>query len=180
MDTRYDAGDEVATPDGRGVVVAALTNDFELPQGSEETVAVDASDDTPAYVVALEGPGSTVYRASALRAADFTDEGDGDGADDEAPDPDGSRGTDVVDGEVDGLDDPSDGWDRDGVPSFRSSVGGRRDDAVDDPSEEFGAARGGWRARSRTNRSGPGAGGTGSERAGAFRARSRFSFWFWS
>lgn len=64
--TRYDEGDEVATPDGRGVVAAMLTSEFEFPQGSgeDEYADVSAIDDQPAYVVDLEAVGSAIYRAS--------------------------------------------------------------------------------------------------------------------
>jgi len=41
-DTRYDEGDEVATPDGPGVVAAVVTDDLEFPQeGDELTDVVD-------------------------------------------------------------------------------------------------------------------------------------------
>jgi hypothetical protein len=68
MSTRYTEGDVVATPEGRGVVAAALTGNFEFPQGREDLTAVTASDDRPAYVVGLERSGSAAYRASTLQA----------------------------------------------------------------------------------------------------------------
>lgn len=60
--TRYSEGDEVDTPDGVGVVVEIRTEDFEGPDGD-----VQASDDSPAYVVGTED-GAGVYRASDLEA----------------------------------------------------------------------------------------------------------------
>jgi hypothetical protein len=59
--TRYEEGDEVDTPDGVGVVVEVRTEDFEGPDG-----AVEASDDSPAYVV------GTMDGASVFRASDIT------------------------------------------------------------------------------------------------------------
>lgn len=43
--TRYDTGDAVATPDGRGVVAAVLTEDFGLPQRDEEVTVDDLTDE---------------------------------------------------------------------------------------------------------------------------------------
>ncbi len=75
MGTRYDEGDVVGTPNGRGVVAAVLTEGFEFPRdGGEEETEVSASDDRPAHVVGLETEGSTGYRASALEATGFDDE----------------------------------------------------------------------------------------------------------
>lgn len=64
-DTRYSEGDQVDTPDGPGVVVEVRTEDFDGPTGS-----VDASTDSPAYVVGTED-GASVYRASDLQAGEI-------------------------------------------------------------------------------------------------------------
>ncbi|SEO52066.1 hypothetical protein SAMN04487948_10347 [Halogranum amylolyticum] len=132
MSTRYDTGDVVATPDGRGVVAAVLTEEFEFPQGTDETTSVDASDDSPAYVVGLDGSGSAVYRASALEATEF----DGD-----VPDVEGDAETAVVNEDVNGLDDLPEGWDRESVLEYWSSIGGSWESAVDDLTDEFGEER---------------------------------------
>lgn len=71
MGTRYEEGDAVVTPDGRGVVAAVLTETFDLPREGDEDAyeRVSATDDQPAYVVGLESVGSAPYRASALEAS---------------------------------------------------------------------------------------------------------------
>ncbi|WP_049925152.1 hypothetical protein [Halopiger goleimassiliensis] len=131
--TRYSEGDEVATPDGPGVVAAVLTEDFEFPQGTDDLTSVDASDDQPAYVVALEAVGSAVYRASALEATDLEDG---------EPEPtDGDALTGVVDEDVDGLDSLPEGWDRDSVLAYWSSIGGSWEECTEDMTDEFGAER---------------------------------------
>jgi len=61
LSTRYTEGDEVDTPDGVGVVVEVRTLEFEGPSGDE----VEASDGSPAYVVAVRD-GAAVFRASEL------------------------------------------------------------------------------------------------------------------
>ncbi|APW99903.1 hypothetical protein CHINAEXTREME_19950 [Halobiforma lacisalsi AJ5] len=140
-DTRYEEGDQVAAPDGSGVVAAVLTDDFEFPQGGsdgdeggEDLVPVDASDDRPAYVVGLETVGSRVYRASALEKTDLEDE--------EATDAtDGDALTDVVDEDVDALDGLPEGWDRDSVLEYWSSIGGSWESCVDDMTDEFDEER---------------------------------------
>jgi hypothetical protein len=134
MSTRYGEGDVVATPDGRGVVAAVLTESFEFPQANDATTSVDASADRPGHVVGLETGGSAVYRASGLEASSF-DDGP------ETTDADCERLTTVVDEPVDGLDDLPEGWDRESVLSFWSSVGGSWEAAVDDLHEEFGEDR---------------------------------------
>ena len=75
MGTHYTEGNVVATPDGRGVVVAVLTDDFEFPQGDDDLTAVSTSSDQPAYVAALEqggrseAPGRIVSRTSLTNSA---------------------------------------------------------------------------------------------------------------
>ena len=128
--TRYQEGDVVATPDGRGVVAAVLTDDFEFPQGDDELVDVDADDDSPAYVVGLEAVGSAVYRASALEASDLEDE-------DASEETEGDALTDVVDEDVNGLDDLPEGWDRDSVLEYWSSIGGSWEECAEDMTDEF-------------------------------------------
>lgn len=128
MGTRYDEGDVIATPDGRGVVAAVLTDDFEFPTGEDGVTDVDARDDRPAHVVGLEEVGSAVYRAGAIESTDFD-------ADD--PTTDGDRVAGILNGDVDGLDDLPQGWDRESVLEYWSSVGGSWESAVDDLREEF-------------------------------------------
>lgn len=135
MGTRYDEGDVVATPDGRGVVAAVLTESCEFPRNDDATVDVDASDDRPAHVVGLDSEGSAVYRASALRASSFDD-----GDDPETTDAGDERLT-SVDESVDGLDRLPEGWDREFVLTFWSSVGGSRESAVDELTDEFDEER---------------------------------------
>ena len=133
--TRYAEGDEVATPDGRGVVAAALTDDFEFPQdGEDDYAAVEASDDRPAYVVGLEAVGSAVYRASSLEASDLE-------ADDATESTDGDALTDVVDEDVNGLDELPTGWDRDSVLEYWSSIGGSWEACTADLTDEFDEER---------------------------------------
>lgn len=65
MDTlanRYSEGDIVNTPDGDGVVVAVWTDSWE---------DVEASEDSPAYTVALVDGGFDHYQASDLEATEF-------------------------------------------------------------------------------------------------------------
>ena len=130
MGTRYEEGDVVATPDGRGVVAAVLTDSFEFPQGNDELTDVSASDDQPAYIVGLEAVGSAVYRASALETSDLEDE-------DATQETDGEALTDAVDEDVNGLDSLPEGWDRDSVLEYWSSVGGSWESCVDDMIDEF-------------------------------------------
>lgn len=132
--TRYDEGDVVATPDGRGVVAAVLTSKFEFPQGDDELADVSASSDQPAYVVGLEAVGSAVYRAAALAASDLED-------DDATRQTDGEALTDVVDEDVNGLDGLPEGWDRDSVLGYWSSIGGSWEECVEDMTDEFGEER---------------------------------------
>lgn len=129
--TRYETGDVVATPDGRGVVAAVLTEDFDFPQpgGDGEYSAVAADDEHPAYVVGLESPGSAVYRASALEASEF-DEGD-------SPSPDGDAETAIVEEDVSGLDELPEGWDRQSVLEYWASVGGSWEDCVEDATDDW-------------------------------------------
>lgn len=134
--TRYAEGDEVATPDGRGVVAAVLTDDFEFPQNGDEDdyATVEAGDDRPAYVVGLEAVGSAVYRASSLEASDLEDA-------DTTETTDGNALTDVVDEDVNGLDDLPEGWDRDSVLEYWSSIGGSWEECAEDLTDEFDAER---------------------------------------
>jgi hypothetical protein len=134
MGTRYEEGDVVATPDGRGVVSAVLTEGFEFPQpgGEEEYGSVDASDDQPAYVVGLEAVGSAVYRASTLSVTEF---------DGEAEKTDGEALTDVVDESVNGLDSLPEGWDRESVLEYWAGIGGNWEACVEEMTDEFGEER---------------------------------------
>lgn len=132
--TMYDEGDIVATPDGRGVVAAVLTSDVEFPQGGDDLADVSASSDQPAYVVGLEAAGSAVYRAAALAASDLED-------DDASRQTDGEALVDVVDGDVNGLEGSSEGWDRDSVLEYWSSIGDSWEECVEDMTDEFGEER---------------------------------------
>jgi hypothetical protein len=66
LQQRYDEGDTVDTPDGIGVVSEIRTESFTGPEDDE----IEASDDSPAYVVALGSEDKTVgvYNASDLSA----------------------------------------------------------------------------------------------------------------
>jgi hypothetical protein len=75
--TRYSEGDKVETTGGtRGVVVEIYTEPFDGPDGDE----VDASDSSPAYVIATE-EGAEAVKASDLKASDWST--DRENADDE-------------------------------------------------------------------------------------------------
>jgi hypothetical protein len=109
--TRYSEGDEVDTPQGPGVVVEIRTESFEGPGGSD----VEPSDNSPAYVVAVES-GAEVYRADDL--SDGTIDVDG------VDDPAGDLGDDAEAGGVDAAN-PDDGrrfdypdsWDESPTPN---------------------------------------------------------------
>lgn len=68
INAAFSEGDTVDTPDGLGVVVEVRTEDFDGPDG-----AVEASEDTPAYVVGLEDAniGAKAYRAADLTSAEL-------------------------------------------------------------------------------------------------------------
>ena len=116
--TRYDTGDVVATPDGRGVVAAVLTEQFYFPQegGDDESEQVSAGADQPAYVVGLETVGSAPYRASTLEATDLETN--------DMPEVEGERLADIVNEDVSGLDDLPESWDRNSVLEYWEGVGG--------------------------------------------------------
>jgi hypothetical protein len=137
MGTRYEEGDVVATPDGRGVVAAVLTERFYFPQegGEDEYAQVSATDDQPAYVVGLESVGSAPYRASALEATSL--------GDDEADvlEIEGERLASVVNEEVNGLDSLPEGWDRESVLEYWEGIGGSWEECVEDMTDEFGEER---------------------------------------
>lgn len=128
--TEYETGDVVQTPDGRGVVAAILTDDFQFPQNGEDEYAdVDAAPEKPAYVVGLETGGSAVYRASSLVSTTFDE--------DDLPEAEGEAITDQVNEEVNALDDLPQGWDRQSVLEYWSSVGGSWSECVEDLTDEF-------------------------------------------
>lgn len=133
--TRYETGDVVATPDGRGVVAAVLTEQFYFPQEGEddEYEQVSATADQPAYVVGLETSGSAPYRASALEATDLET--------DDVPEVEGERLADIVDEDVAGLDDLPEGWNRNSVLEYWEEIGGSWGECVDDLSDEFNQER---------------------------------------
>ncbi|WP_336344041.1 hypothetical protein [Halalkalicoccus ordinarius] len=136
MATRYEEGDVVATPDGRGVVADVLTEGFYFPLegGEDEYEQVSATSDQPAYVVGLESVGSAPYRASALETTSFEDE-------DDTADVEGKRLASVVNEEVDGLDSLPEGWDRESVLEYWEGIGGSWEDCVEDMTDEFGEER---------------------------------------
>lgn len=70
--TRYSEGDKVETDSGtRGVVVEIYTEPFDGPDGDE----VDASDSSPAYVIATED-GAEAVTASNLNASEWSTDRD--------------------------------------------------------------------------------------------------------
>jgi len=73
----FKEGNRVETPEGPGVITGKMTTDFEFPTGAPEgdddepeTVDVEASSDSPAYIVGLTGGGNGVFRASDLSEYD--------------------------------------------------------------------------------------------------------------
>lgn len=68
LQTRYEEGDVVNTPDGRGVVSGVWEQSWETDEES-----VEASDDSPAYTVALADGGFDHYKASDLERDEFPD-----------------------------------------------------------------------------------------------------------
>lgn len=137
MATRYEEGDVVATPDGRGVVAAVLTEQSYFPQegGEDEYEQVSATSDQPAYVVGLESVGSAPYRASALETTSLEDD------EEDVPDVEGERLAEIVDEEVNGLDSLPEGWDRESVLEYWEGIGGAWEECVEDTSDEFGEER---------------------------------------
>jgi hypothetical protein len=118
MGTRYEAGDVVATPDGRGVVLATKVDDLSFPQepdGGDQHADVEASPERPAYMVGLEGGGSAVYRADALETTTFGET--------QLPGVPDERVTEVVDEGIDSEDDLPDGMDRREALEYWASVG---------------------------------------------------------
>ena len=122
-------GDAVATPDGRGVVAAVLTEDFEFPQGADDLTAVRARQDEPAIVIGLERGGSAVYRTDALEPTSFET--------DEVDSVEGSAETEIVSEDVEGLEKLPEGWDRESVLEYWNSIGGSWETCVDDLTDEF-------------------------------------------
>lgn len=64
-DLDYTPGDVVNTPRGTGVVSATLVDDFGFPQLGDTEMPVQASEQTPAYIVGFGGR-SAPYRGTAL------------------------------------------------------------------------------------------------------------------
>lgn len=102
--TPYEEGDVVATPDGRGVVLATRTEEFSFPQNGNDHADVAASPERPAYAVALEAGGSAVYRAPALETTTFGET--------QLPETRNERVTDVLIEDVDSGDCLPEGMDR--------------------------------------------------------------------
>lgn len=91
---------------------------------SDSGTRYEEGDDSPAYV-GLEAVGSAVYRASALEASDLEDE-------DATEETEGNAVTEIVDEDVNGLDDLPEGWDRDSVLEYWSSIGGSWEECTED------------------------------------------------
>lgn len=119
--TNINTGDVVATPDGKGVVVGELRDEFEFPTGEtteddDNIETVSASRDDPAYIVGFGGR-SAVYRASALEPSSFDDE--------EAPTTtDGDRVAGPVSAYEFNPDEWPEGWERTSVLSYYATAGG--------------------------------------------------------
>lgn len=78
--TAFSEGDIVAVEgrDGAGVIVAVMTETFEYPT-SDGDQRVEATDDEPAYVVAMESGGNVVVDGGKLSEGSFdADTGDAD------------------------------------------------------------------------------------------------------
>jgi hypothetical protein len=118
MATRYEAGDVVATPDGRGVMLATKTEEFSFPQepdGGDQHADVEASPERPAHVVALEESGSAVYREGALETTTFGET--------QLPETKDERLTDVVDEEIDSRSELPEGMGRREALEYWASIG---------------------------------------------------------
>lgn len=113
--TPYENGDVVATPDGRGVVLATRTEEFSFPQAGHDHTAVGASPERPAYVVALETGGSAVYRAEALETTTFGET--------RLPETKDERLTEILDEDMTSQDRLPEGWDRREALEYWASVG---------------------------------------------------------
>lgn len=128
--TPYEGGDVVATPDGRGVVLATRTEDFSFPQNGNDHADVDASPERPAYVIALEDGGSAVYRAGALETTTFGET--------QLPETKDERVTDVLDESVDSGDRLPEGMTRQEALEYWANLGGSWTACVSDRENEFG------------------------------------------
>lgn len=128
--TPYESGDVVATPDGRGVVLAIQSEDFSFPQEGHDHADVEASPERPAFVVALEEGGSATYRERALESTTFGET--------DLPEPESERVTDVVDEGVDSGDRLPEGMDRSEALEYWSDLGGSWSACVSDREDELG------------------------------------------
>lgn len=125
----YESGDVVATTDGRGVVLAVLTDDFSFPQEPQRHEDIEAAPERPAYVVALEEGGSAVYRESALETTTFGET--------QLPEVENERVVKPVEEDIDSQGDLPEGWDRREALEYWASVGSWRA-CVDDRENELG------------------------------------------
>lgn len=124
----YTEGDIVATPrNEKGVVAAVMTENFEFPTGDEATTQIEASSDSPAYIVGFGGE-SAVYRASDVEKRNSMDTGSDDSGSGEA-----IETVDHID--FDETDLPE-GWDRKSLVDWWASIGGTWEDAVDELRKE--------------------------------------------
>lgn len=130
MGTRYEEGDVVATPDGRGVVLATRTEGFSFPQNGNDHADVAASPERPAYAVALEDGGSAVYRAPALETTTFGET--------QLLQTKDERVTDVLDEGVDSGDRVPEGMDRREALEYWANLGGSWKACVSDREAELG------------------------------------------
>jgi hypothetical protein len=136
-DTLYSEGDIVATPNGRGVVMGVITEDFEFPEqtegevdsSDEGVIEINASSNTPAYIVGFVEE-SGAYRASSLEASSLDEDA-------EVKRTDGDSLAFIEGGiDVDPEDDLPEGWDEQSLMSWWASIGGTWDDCVNELEDE--------------------------------------------
>jgi hypothetical protein len=119
LDTRYEIGDAVLSPDGPGVVAAASEEDMEFPTGEDSLAEISGSENSPAYIVALGGM-SGAYRASDLEEVDASEAEDFRSMSDSETDGEAIAVVDTVDY---GAEEWADGWDRYSLLSFFMNAG---------------------------------------------------------
>lgn len=113
---RFQAGDVVATPMGTGVVAASLEEDFEFPtsdgMGEENVVELEASSESPVYVVGFGGE-SGAFKAEDMEKTAFDEEP-------EFHDGEALASIDELDVTEDDL---PDGWDIQSLLNFWADLG---------------------------------------------------------
>jgi hypothetical protein len=125
----HEPGDVVQVKgSGLGVVTATLTEEFAFPTPDGDKRKVTATTGTPAYVVALADGGSAAYRGAGLTESAY----------DPSPETDAMeyqitpRINETPDGDL------PNGWDRETLLQWWSSIGGTWGSAVADLSDEHG------------------------------------------